>query len=73
MEDGSQMPNWLTPDPESRSMTILSNDVEDEALYVILISGSTPTGYAYEPLSVTLRVTLDLKFNCSQDEITSLE
>ena len=73
VENETGMPSWLTPDPISRSMTIISNEVEDEGEYVVLITGSTPAGYAYDQLSKTLRVTLDMKFDCAQDEITSLD
>lgn len=75
LDDGSPqggLPSWLTPEPESKSMKVNSRDIQDKGVYKVQIKASTPLLYPYDPLSVTQTVTLDLKFDCMQDEITSL-
>ena len=53
-------------------MKVDSRDIGDKGVYTITIKATTPLLYPYDPLSVTQTVTLDLQFDCMQDEITSL-
>lgn len=73
LADGSTLPQWIGQDAENRVLHIESNNLQTQGQYVIVLTGSTKDTYQYRKMSKTVSIMLSVKFDCAQDEITSLK
>ena len=51
---GSDLPAWISASEAEKLLSIVSYDINDQGQYTILVTGSTPEGYAYEQVTATM-------------------
>lgn len=65
LPQGSPTPSFINFDEAAKTITLDSEDINDQGVYQVSLTVSTPSDYAYSALSVTQQVELDVKFDCA--------